>query len=102
MHRVIARVKGFYAKTIRHARSACQNASPRISQKISLRTRNESLLCGAGSPLHSVCGSTLWQLVEEPVEFVIAKERSDKESAAVSLAFAPPNVLLWLLCVCSL
>src|SRR6266567_5150344 len=30
MLRVMARVKGFYAKTIRHARSACQNASPRI------------------------------------------------------------------------
>src|SRR6266702_7458594 len=101
MHRVIARVKGFYAKTIRHARSACQNASPRISQKISLRTRNESLLSGAGSPLHSVCGSALWQLVEEPVEFVIPKERSEDESA-VSWAFVAPKVLLWLLCVRSL
>src|SRR6266487_6066763 len=30
MLRATARVKGFYAKTIRHARSACQNASPRI------------------------------------------------------------------------
>src|SRR6266571_5910342 len=44
MHRVMARVRGFYAKTIRHARSACQNAGPRIPEKISLGTKNESLL----------------------------------------------------------
>jgi len=59
MLRATDRVKGFYAKTIRHARSACQNAGLRISQKISLRTRNESLLSWAGSPLPSVFGSTL-------------------------------------------
>src|SRR6266699_551397 len=44
MLRATDRVKGFYAKTIRHARSACQNAGLRIPVKISLTTKNESLL----------------------------------------------------------